>query len=68
MLPKITKRKFADYIIEFCIVLLGITIAFWLSNLGDRKKENHLEHVYLEQLNEDLTEDLTELLKSASLI
>jgi hypothetical protein len=61
MLPKILKRKFGDYVIEFCIVLLGITIAFWLSNLGEIAKERKLEGVYLQQLNEDISVDIKAL-------
>ncbi len=58
MLPKVTKRRFVDYILEFIIVLLGITIAFWLSNLGEKRTENRLEQLYLQQLMEDLTMDI----------
>jgi len=66
MLQKILKRKFGDYVIEFCIVLLGITIAFWLSNLGEKAKERRLEKVYLQQLNEDITEDINVMMKAIS--
>ena len=58
MLPKSSKRKLVDYVMEFVIVLLGISIAFWLSNLGEKRKENRLEEVYLNQLNDDLIEDI----------
>lgn len=30
-----------DIIIEFIIVILGITIAFWLSNLGEEKRKGN---------------------------
>lgn len=66
MLPKILKRKFGDYVIEFCIVLLGITIAFWLSNLGEKAKERKLEGVYLQQLNEDINDDIKSLKRAIS--
>lgn len=53
--------KFKDYLIEFFIVLLGITIAFWLSNLGEKKKEKELEALYLEDIRSDLKEDQEDL-------
>lgn len=43
--------------IEFLIVILGITIAFWLSNLGEERKEARLEQAYLQDLNTDLIKD-----------
>lgn len=46
-----------DIFIEFVIVILGITIAFWLSNLGEQKKERRLEAVYLADIRTDLSED-----------
>lgn len=46
-----------DILIEFLIVLLGITIAFWLSNLGEEKKESRLEEAYIQDLNTDLIQD-----------
>lgn len=55
------KSNFKDYLIEFVIVILGITIAFWLSNLGEIKKENRLENSYLQQLRDDLITDINVL-------
>lgn len=46
-----------NILIEFLIVLLGITIAFWLSNLGEERKERILEQAYLQDLNTDLLQD-----------
>lgn len=55
------KSSIKDYLIEFVIVILGITIAFWLSNLGEIKKENRLENSYLQQLRDDLITDINVL-------
>lgn len=52
------KTTVKEYLIEFIIVIFGITIAFWLSNLGEIKKENRLEEVYLEQLRGDISIDI----------
>ncbi len=51
------KSNFKDYFIEFIIVILGITIAFWLSNLGETKKESQLEAQYINDLRSDLKKD-----------
>ncbi|MBO3697825.1 hypothetical protein [Roseivirga sp. E12] len=51
------KSTFKDYFIEFIIVILGITIAFWLSNLGEAKKERALEAQYIVDLRSDLQKD-----------
>lgn len=55
------KSSIKEYIIEFVIVILGITIAFWLSNLSEIRKENRLEDVYLQQLHDDLITDINVL-------
>lgn len=47
-----------DILIEFIIVILGISIAFWLSNLGEDKKERALEKAYLQDIKSDLQNDL----------
>ena len=58
---KRTNYQLKDYFIEFFIVLLGITIAFWLSNLGEEKKERQLEEVYLTDIANDLDKDIEDL-------
>ena len=55
------RSSIKEYIIEFVIVILGITIAFWLSNLGEINKENRLEDVYLHQLHDDIITDINVL-------
>ena len=50
-----------DYFIEFIIVLLGITIAFWLSNLGEKRKEKELEAQYIQDIEQDLADDIKAL-------
>lgn len=58
------KSTFKEYFIEFIIVLLGITIAFWLSNLGDSRKERKLEAQYIFDLRSDLKKDSVYLTSS----
>lgn len=53
-----------EYFIEFIIVILGISIAFWLSNLGDERKERRLEEQYIIYLKEDLSNDKLHLSSS----
>lgn len=57
-MPRNKKSSIKEYLIEFAIVISGITIAFWLSNLGEVKKENRLEDSYLEQLRDDFITDI----------
>jgi len=58
------KSTFKDYFIEFIIVILGITIAFWLSNLGEERKERNLEIQYINDLRSDLKKDSVYLISS----
>lgn len=52
------KSNLKEYFIEFIIVILGISIAFWLSNLGEDRKERKLEAQYIIDLTADLSKDL----------
>ena len=59
MSPKPRKRrKTVEYIIEFILVVLGISLAFWLGERAEHNKEDRLQHEYLEALLLDLSEDL----------
>ncbi len=50
--------RIKEYFIEFIIVILGITIAFWLTNQSELRKEKRLEKAYLKQLLDDLNQDI----------
>ncbi len=53
-----SKQKAIEYLIEFILVIVGISIAFWLSELAEESKKKELEVQYLQDLMEDLKEDV----------
>lgn len=52
------RQKTLEYIIEFILVIVGISIAFWLSELAEEKKKDKLEIQYLKDILEDLQADV----------
>lgn len=50
-----------NYIIELLIVIIGISIAFYLNNLAEIKKENRLEAKYIADIRADLVKDSSNL-------
>ena len=53
------KRSFTltAIIVEILIVIIGISIAFWLNNWGEERKERALEQEFLKTLKEELSRD-----------
>lgn len=52
------RQKVLEYLIEFILVIVGISIAFWLSERAEDNKKDKLEVQYLEDLKEDLQADI----------
>ncbi len=52
------RQKTLEYFIEFVLVIVGISIAFWLSELAEEKKKDKLEVQYLKDILEDLQADV----------
>lgn len=52
-----TKFSFKTVVLEIFIVIVGITIAFWLNNWGEERKERRLETEFLKTLRSDLASD-----------
>lgn len=51
------KKRWSNYFIELLIVIIGISIAFWINNI-DVKNKNELEKVsYLIDIRDDLKKD-----------
>ncbi len=46
-----------NIILEILIVIIGITIAFWVNNWGEEKKERKLEMEFLRSLDQELASD-----------
>lgn len=51
------KLSFKTVLLEILIVIVGITIAFWLNNWGEERKERSLETEFLKTLRSDLATD-----------
>ncbi len=61
------RQKTLEYFIEFILVIVGISIAFWLSELAEEKKKDKLEVQYLQDILEDLQADV-ELIEYLTLL
>jgi len=51
------KISWSNHVIELLIVIIGITIAFWLNNVSIRTKENAQKIAYLTDIKNDLKKD-----------
>lgn len=52
-----SKIKWYNHFIELIIVIIGISVAFWLNNLSNNYKENSLKQNYLSNIYDDLQKD-----------
>lgn len=54
-----SKKKFSiqSVLLEIFIVIVGISIAFWLNNWGEERKERSLEQEFLKTLRSELATD-----------
>jgi hypothetical protein len=50
-------RRWSDYFIELLIVIIGISIAFWLNNMALEDKANREKIAYLKDIKSDLKKD-----------
>ena len=55
------KEMWPAYLIEIIVIILGISITLALEEWRDNSKENHLEQIYLKNLQTDIGTDLTSL-------
>lgn len=51
------KLSIKTILLEILIVIIGITIAFWLNNWGEERKERDLEMEFLKSLRTELATD-----------
>ncbi|MCA6075094.1 DUF6090 family protein [Fulvivirga sedimenti] len=58
---KKNRINWTNHLIELFIVIIGITIAFWLNNVSVREKERVQEIVYLKDILHDLKIDSARL-------
>ncbi len=59
-----TKRRWSNYLIELLIVIIGISIAFWVNNLGLKNKNKLEKHSYLTVIRNDLRTDSLRLTRN----
>lgn len=52
-----TQQRWANYFIELLIVIIGISIAFWLNNLAQTSKDKKAKTTYLSAIKNDLRTD-----------
>jgi len=55
------KNKLLFYLGELLIVIIGVSVAFWLSQIGAEKKEDQIRHKYFSELHGDIAYDLKNL-------
>ncbi len=58
------KRRWTNYLIELLIVIIGISIAFWVNNLGLKNKNKLEKHSYLTVIRNDLRTDSLRLTRN----
>jgi len=54
---KLKRDSFVAIVLEIVIVIIGITIAFWLSSWGERRKEIHIGDEFVKTMINDLKSD-----------
>ena len=59
--PKVEKKTFKGYLLEFFMLFLAVFLGFLAENIRERQFENHRELVYIESLAADLTDDVHNL-------
>lgn len=55
------KKHFYKYLIEIVIIVLGVLIAFYLTNWGEKIKENNTEKAIISQIYFELSDNLIDL-------
>jgi hypothetical protein len=60
----ITEHRWSNYFIELSIVIIGISIAFWLNNMADSINDNKQKISYLTDIRSDLKTDSIRLVRN----
>ncbi|MEQ9403131.1 MAG: hypothetical protein RIM99_06080 [Cyclobacteriaceae bacterium] len=56
-MPESKKINWTNHLIELLIVIIGISVAFWLNNLATESREKELEASFIFDLKTDLRKD-----------
>ena len=59
--PKVEKKKFKEYFLEFLMIFLAVTLGFFAENIREHRVETNREIEYIKSLTEDLNDDVHNL-------
>jgi len=55
--PKVEKKRFKEYFLEFIMIFIAVTLGFFAENLREYITNRHKEKEYIHSLIQDITED-----------
>jgi hypothetical protein len=58
--PKVEKKNFKEYFLEFLMIFLAVTMGFFAENLREHFADKTKEHEFIVSLKEDLVSDTTQ--------
>jgi|SRR5689334_12988479 len=64
--PKVEKKAFKEYFLEFIMIFLAVTLGFFAENLREKVTEHHKEREYMASVVQDLKSDTAELAHAAT--
>ncbi|TMI95556.1 MAG: hypothetical protein E6H08_06325 [Bacteroidetes bacterium] len=59
--PKVEKKNFKEYFLEFLMIFLAVTLGFFAENFREHQVENDRELEYIKSLTADLNDDIHNL-------
>src|SRR5689334_11930718 len=59
--PKVERKNFKEYFLEFIMLFLAVTLGFFAENLREKVIEHHKEREYMASVVQDLKSDTAEL-------
>jgi hypothetical protein len=62
--PKVEKKNFKEYFLEFLMIFLAVTLGFFAESLRERLTNNEKESVYMRSMLQDLKQDTADITKT----
>src|SRR5579885_3188946 len=59
--PKVEKKNFKEYFLEFIMIFLAVTLGFFAENVRESFANKEKEHHYIQNLIADLHSDINKL-------